>query len=65
MFGVFLTVVAAVVLADKYGIFDIDWVYDWWPVPVFILGIYFIVAAVRDRMKGRKRGESFEEPDEI
>ena len=64
MFGVFLTVVAAVVLAEKYDLFDMDWVYDWWPVPVLLLGVYFIVAAVRDRMKARERARSGEEPGE-
>jgi len=53
MFGVFLAVVAAVVLADKFDLFDMDWLYDWWPVPVFLLGVYFIVAAIRDRMKAK------------
>jgi len=53
MFGVFLAVVAAVVLADKFDLFDMDWLYEWWPVPVFLLGVYFIVAAIRDRMKAK------------
>lgn len=53
MFGVFLAVAAAVVLADKLDLFDMDWLYDWWPVPVFLLGVYFIVAAIRDRMKAK------------
>ncbi len=54
MFGVFLAVVGTVVLADKLDLFDMDWIYDWWPVPVLLLGIYFIVAAVRDRAKKRR-----------
>ena len=53
MFGVFLAVVAAVVLLDRYDLFDMDWVYEWWPVPVFLLGVYFIGAAVWDRMRRR------------
>ena len=53
MFGVFLAVAAAVVLADKLDLLDMDWLYDWWPVPVFLLGVYFIVAAIRDRMKAK------------
>ena len=64
MFGVFLTVVAAVVLAEKYDLFDMDWVYDWWPVPVLLLGVYFIIAAVRDRMKAKSLARTGEEPDE-
>ena len=53
MFGVFHAVAAAVVLADKLDLFDMDWLYDWWPVPVFLVGVYFIVAAIRDRMKAK------------
>ena len=62
MFGVFLAVVAAVVLLDRYDLFDMDWVYQWWPVPVFLLGVYFIGAAVWDRMKA---GQQRREEDEI
>jgi hypothetical protein len=53
MFGVFLAVVAAVVLLDRYDLFDMDWIAEWWPVPVFLLGVYFIGAAVWDRMRSR------------
>jgi hypothetical protein len=53
MFGVFLAVVAAVVLAEKFDILDMDWIYEWWPVPVLLLGIYFIIDAIRSRSKGR------------
>jgi hypothetical protein len=54
MFGVFLAVVAAVVLAEKFDILDMDWIYEWWPVPVLLLGLYFIVDAIRSRSKGRE-----------
>ena len=65
MFGVFLAVVAVIVLADKLDLFDMDWVYDWWPVPVLLLGIYLIYAAVRDRGKERQRAMGSGEPDEF
>ena len=61
MFGVFLAVVAAVILVDKFDLFDIYWIYDWWPVPVFLLGLYFIFAAIRDRSSQRRRMQEFEE----
>ena len=61
MFGVFLAVAAAVVLADKLDLLDMGWLYDWWPVPVFLLGVYFIVAAIRDRMKAKTERTSGEE----
>ena len=59
MFGVFLAVVAGVVMADKLDIFDMDWIYEWWPVPVFLLGVYFIIAAILDKMKARNKAGSF------
>jgi hypothetical protein len=61
MFGVFLAVAAAVVLADKLDLFDMDWLYDWWPVPVFLVGVYFIVAAIMDRTKGKTERTAREE----
>jgi hypothetical protein len=64
MFGVFLAVVAAVVLADKLDLFDMDWIYDWWPVPVFLVGVYFIVAAIVDKMKARNKAGSFGEGED-
>ena len=64
MFGVFLAVVAGVVLADKLGLFDMDWIYEWWPVAVFLLGVYFIVATVTDRMKERSKTRFFVEPED-
>jgi hypothetical protein len=63
MFGVFLAVVAGVVLADKLDLFDLYWIYDWWPVPVFLLGVYFIIAAIRDKMKQRSRAAYGETED--
>jgi len=65
MFGVFLAVVAAIVLADKFDLFEMDWIYEWWPVPVLALGVYLIVAAVRERGKQRQQGIGGGEPDEI
>lgn len=64
MFGVFMVVVAAVFLADKYLHFDMRWVLEWWPVPVFLVGVYFIVAAIRDRMKERSKAQSFGDPED-
>ncbi len=65
MFGVFLAVVAGVVLADKLDFFDMDWIYDWWPVPLFLLGVYFIIAANRDKMKDRNRPQAYGEADDF
>jgi hypothetical protein len=59
MFGVFLAVVAGIVMADKLDLFDMDWIYEWWPVPVFLLGVYFIAAAILDKIKARNKAGSF------
>ena len=59
MFGVFMVVVAVVFLADKYLDFDMRWCLDWWPVPVLLLGVYFIVAAILDKRKARNKAGSF------
>jgi hypothetical protein len=50
-FGIFLTVVAGLVMADNLGLFDIDWFYDWWPALVFLIGIYFIGSWIWEKMK--------------
>jgi hypothetical protein len=42
-----------------------DWIYDWWPVPVFLLGVYFIIAAIRDKMKDRNRPQAYGEADDF
>ena len=64
MFGVFMVVVAAVFLFDKYFHFDMRWVLDWWPVPVFLLGVYFIGAAIWDRMKAQQSRNGYSSEDE-
>jgi hypothetical protein len=65
MFGVFMVVVAAVFLADKYLDLDMSWILEWWPVPVFLLGVYFIIAAVRDKVKARERERAGSEADQL
>lgn len=51
MFGIFLTVVATLVLADNLDLFDIRWFYEWWPVLVLLIGVYFIGSWVWEKMK--------------
>jgi len=59
MFGVFMVVVAAVFVTDKYLDIDMGWIVDWWPVPVFLLGVYFIIAAILDKKKARNKAGAF------
>jgi hypothetical protein len=65
MFGVFMVVVAAVFLADKYLELDMSWILEWWPVPVFLLGVYFIIAAVLDKVKAREKQRESAQIDDI
>ena len=65
MFGVFMVVVAAVFVTDKYLDIDVGWIVEWWPVPVFLVGIYFIAAAVLDKMKARNKAGSFGDEEEF
>ena len=59
LFGIFLTVVAALVLADNLGLFDIRWFYEWWPVLVLLVGVYFIGSWIWEKMNtSSDRGDS-------
>jgi len=54
MFGIFLSVVAILVLADNLDLFDIRWFYEWWPVLVLLIGVYFIGSWVWEKMNAAK-----------
>jgi len=58
VFGVFLTVLAAVILADNLGLFDIRWFYDWWPVLILLVGVYFIGSWIWERMNAAANRDS-------
>ena len=55
MFGIFLTVVAALVLADNLDLFDIRWFYEWWPALVLLIGLYFIGSWIWEKMNAPGR----------
>ena len=56
VFGIFLTVVAGLVLADNLDLFDIRWFYQWWPVLVLLSGVYFIGSWIWEKMNAAGRG---------
>ena len=58
MFGIFLTVVAALVLADNLDLFDIRWFYEWWPVLVLLIGLYFIGSWIWEKMNAAGKNNS-------
>lgn len=57
IFGVFLSVLAILVLADNLGLFNITWIYDWWPVLVLIVGFYFIGSWIWEKMNSSRSSE--------
>ena len=64
LFGIFLTVVAGMVLADNLGLFDMRWFYEWWPVLVLLVGIYFIGSWIWEKMNAAGRnGDSLDDED--
>jgi 4-hydroxybenzoate polyprenyltransferase len=48
-FGVFLTVVGALLLLRNFGLIELEWLRDWWPVIPLLVGLYLIGSAVLQR----------------
>ena len=48
---------ASLVLADKFGLFDIRWFYDWWPVLILLIGVYFIGSWIWEKMKASQESD--------
>lgn len=65
MFGIFLTVVSVLVLADNLDLFDMDWFYDWWPAFVLLIGVYFIGSWIWERMNAAGRDDSSADDDPL
>jgi len=57
IFGVFLSVLSILVLADNLGLFDISWIYDWWPVLVLLVGFYFIGSWIWEKMNASRSSD--------
>ena len=49
--GVILTVLGLVALVDQYVDVDLQWLYDLWPLLLVGVGVWLIVASIRDRKK--------------
>ena len=63
LFGIFLAVVGGLLLVENLGLFDLDWLRDWWPVLVVAIGIYLVVAAARERNQRRAAARAESEVD--
>jgi len=53
-FGVFLTVVGLVLLINNFYPIDFDWLEDWWPAVIVLLGVWFILGALKERNDASK-----------
>lgn len=51
--GVFLVIVGGILLLDKFVDIDLDWLADWWPAILVAIGVYLIIAAVKERQNAR------------
>jgi len=49
VFGVFLFVVGGLMLVRNLDLFDIDWLLEWWPALVVVVGLYLIIDAARGK----------------
>ena len=50
LFGAYLLIGGGMLLLDNFGIVDFDWFFhDWWPALVIAAGLYFLIAAFRER----------------
>jgi hypothetical protein len=49
--GVILTVLGIIAFADEYIDIDLRWLYDLWPLLLVGVGIWLILASVRDRKR--------------
>lgn len=50
-FGVFLTVVGALLLVNNFFPLEMDWLRDWWPAIPVLVGVYLIGSALYERSR--------------
>jgi len=61
-FGVFLTVLGAVLLINNFFPIDLSWLQDWWPAGIILVGLWLIASAWNER-KRREAERAAEEAD--
>ena len=64
--GIFLTIVGAILLIDRFYPIDLDWLADWWPAILVAAGLYLIGSALVERSRAREASSTldWDEPDE-
>jgi hypothetical protein len=51
--GIILTFLGIIAFLDQYVNIDLRWLYDLWPLAIVAVGVWLIVASIRDRQKAR------------
>jgi hypothetical protein len=51
--GVILTFLGTIAFVDQYLDIDLRWLYDLWPLAIVAVGVWLIVASIRDRQKAK------------
>jgi hypothetical protein len=59
IFGVFLAVVGGLLLVENLGLFELDWLLDWWPALVVLVGLYLIIDAARGKKAPPAAGDDY------
>ena len=59
-FGVFLAVVGAILTINNFYPINFDWIEDWWPMILFVIGVWLIINAVRERQGSRDSSQDDE-----
>ena len=49
--GIILTLIGLIAFLDRFFVIDLEWLIDFWPLALMGIGLWLIVAAVRDRHK--------------
>ena len=51
--GIILTFLGTIAFLDQYVNIDLRWLYDLWPLAIVAVGVWLIVASIRDRQKAK------------
>jgi hypothetical protein len=54
--GIILTFLGIIAFLDQYVNIDLRWLYDLWPLAIVAVGVWLIVASLKDRQKARLEG---------
>jgi hypothetical protein len=52
--GIILTFLGTIAFLDQYVNIDLRWLYDLWPLAIVAVGVWLIVASIRDRQKAKE-----------